>query len=385
MAKLALTDLSIRRFAPADGSPVYHWDTHTRGLGLRVTRNAKTFVVLVTSGERQSIGRYPVLSLADARTEAKRILAERTLGKRTAPSLTFPTVRERYLDACREKNRPGTVAEYKRLLEHFPFKMKIRDIQKHHVVQRLGRIAAPSERAHALVAAKVFFRWAERQGHVDVSPLGTLQAAPPTQSRDRVLSDAELKVILAATRRVPWPYGAVVQLLLLTGQRRGEIAGLRWEWVDAKERLITLPATITKNRRRTTIPYGNLTADLLKHLPRVGEFLFPAGRSHVRGHVTTTVNAWSKAKRQLDVAIAADLAEKGAPMPIPPWTLHDLRRTFATNLAALGVPVHVTEKLLNHVSGTISGVAAVYNRHAYLDEMRAAVRAWEDKLCRLKA
>lgn len=385
MAKQALTDVSIRRFPPAIGSPVYHWDTHTRGLGLRVTRSAKTFVVLVTSGERKSIGRYPVLSLAAARIEARRILAERTLGRRVAPSLTFSTVMERFLEACREKNRPGTVSEYKRLLGHFPFKGKIRDVQKHHVVQKLDKIAAPSERMHALVAVKVFFRWAERQGHVDASPLGSLQAARPTQSRERVLSDSELGVVLSAASKTPWPYGAVVQLLILTGQRRGEIAGLRWDWINEKERLITLPAAATKNRRSTTIPFGDLTADLLRQLPRVGDFLFPAGRSHVRGNATTTVNAWSKAKHQLDVAVAAELQGAGVGAPMAGWTLHDLRRTFATNLAALGVPVHVTEKLLNHISGTISGVAAVYNRHAYLDEMRAAVKAWEGKLSQLTA
>ena len=109
---------------------------------------------------------------------------------------------------------------------------------------------------------------------------------------------------------------------------------------------------------------------MLEAVPLQGDYLFPAARSHVRGKPTTTFNGWSKAKTMLDDKLVSVAA----------WTLHDLRRTFATNLAALGVPIQVTEKILNHVSGTISGVAAVYNRHTYMDEMREAVGLWEKKL-----
>ena len=104
--------------------------------------------------------------------------------------------------------------------------------------------------------------------------------------------------------------------------------------------------------------------------PRESRYLFPASRGTWRaGKATSFFNAWGKNKVALDVASG-----------ITDWTLHDLRRTFATNLAALGTPIHVTEKLLNHVSGTLSGVAAVYNRHAYIDEMRTAIEAWEKRL-----
>lgn len=105
--------------------------------------------------------------------------------------------------------------------------------------------------------------------------------------------------------------------------------------------------------------------------------MFPASRTKVRGNPTTIFNGWGKPKALLDAAIA----EAGA--AIPHWTPHDLRRTFATNLAALQAPVHVTEKLLNHVSGTVSGVAAIYNRHSYMDEMRDAVTKWDERLTAL--
>ena len=103
--------------------------------------------------------------------------------------------------------------------------------------------------------------------------------------------------------------------------------------------------------------------------PRLNEYVFPAARDRLKHKPATIFNGWSKPKVAFDKAC-----------PIAAWTLHDLRRTFATNLAALGTPIHVTEKLLNHISGTVSGVAAIYNRHAYLDEMRAAIDAWEKRL-----
>jgi integrase len=117
-----------------------------------------------------------------------------------------------------------------------------------------------------------------------------------------------------------------------------------------------------------------MVTDILNTVPRSNGYVFPAAREHVKGRAVRTINGWSNSKKAFD-----KLA------PIAPWTLHDLRRTFATNLAALGTPIHVTEKLLNHVSGTTGGLVAVYQRHAYMDEMRAAMCAWEKRLSELLA
>jgi integrase len=149
------------------------------------------------------------------------------------------------------------------------------------------------------------------------------------------------------------------------GQRRGEIAGLRYEWIDWQNRTITFPAAITKNKRAHTIPFGHRVEELLKKGKSKG-MLFPG-----RG-VDTSFDGWSKSKPRFD-----------ARCPLPHWTLHDLRRTFATNLAALCVPVHVTEKALNHVSGTTGGIVAVYQRHTYEKEVRDAMETWEDYLTEL--
>jgi len=158
------------------------------------------------------------------------------------------------------------------------------------------------------------------------------------------------------------PYGTIVQLLILTGQRRGEIAGLRRSWIDGDK--ITFPEGFTKNKLVHQIPTGSFTKELLDAIPGETDLLFPSRRSD-----DTPFNNWSKAKRMFD-----------EPIDVTDYTLHDLRRTYSSNMARLGVPIHVTERLLNHVSGTISGIGAVYNRHTYLTEMGNAVNSFDQQI-----
>jgi integrase len=162
--------------------------------------------------------------------------------------------------------------------------------------------------------------------------------------------------------KMPRQFAAIVQLLILTGARRGEIAGLRADYVSNDT--CTLPSALTKNKREHTFPLSETTSSLLSTAlqpPRTSELLFPA-----RGSFTRPFNGWSKSKVALDELSG-----------VSGWTLHDLRRTFATRLAELAVAPHVIERLLNHVTGTVSGVAAVYNRASYMAEMRAAIDLWD--------
>ncbi|MCW5688469.1 MAG: site-specific integrase [Pseudolabrys sp.] len=390
MAPFRLTDLALRALSPPGSGQQTHWDESLPGFGVRVSQGGtKTFIVMHGADRRRiSIGRYPVVSLTDARAEAKRLLAEATLGRTRPATISWEKATAEFLEMCDGRNKPRTVAGYRRLLNrHFSSleRMQMAEIRSGDVTRRLDRLKdTPSERHHAYVAVKVFFRWAMRRGYVHANPCDQVQLAPVKSERERALSDAELVTVLRAARGQPFPFGPLVQLIALTGQRRGEIATLQWDWIDTANRTITLPAAATKNRRAHTFPYGDLVAGILERLPRTSEFVFPAARPIARGRETTIFNGWGKAKDALDAAIATALAEQGhGDKLLPHWTLHDLRRTFATQLAALSIPVHVTEKLLNHVSGTISGVAAVYNRHSYMGEMRTAVAAWEARLTAL--
>ncbi len=229
-------------------------------------------------------------------------------------------------------------------------------------MRRINKLSStPSEARHAFVAIRTYLNWAVRSGYLDRNPIQGISPPPTNGSRERVLSDFELGTLYGHARAYAYPYGHIVALLILTGQRRGEIAALEWDWIDRDDRTITLPSTLTKNKRTHVFPYGELTAAILSEIPE-GQYLFPASRTHVRGRPTTIFNGWAKGKPAFDMGLQ-----------IAPYTLHDLRRTFSSNLAALATPIHVTEKLQNHVSGSPRGVAAVYNRHTYMEEMCEAI------------
>ena len=215
------------------------------------------------------------------------------------------------------------------------------------------------------MSARALFRFAVRRHLIVRSPCEGMSLPNKPTTRDRTLTDAELASVFKTAATFGYPFGPIVQLLVLTGQRRGEIGGLEWAFISEHVQTMTLPASLTKNNRQHTFPYGSICAEVLSQVPRMSErYLFPA-----RGNGEHAFSGWSKSKSAFDGVCT-----------IAPWTLHDIRRTVATNLAGLGTPPHVTERLLNHVSGTVSGVAAVYNRHAYMDEMREALDGWERKL-----
>ncbi|MDR3495114.1 MAG: tyrosine-type recombinase/integrase [Ancalomicrobiaceae bacterium] len=371
--RVHLTEIAVRALKPEPGKQFKVWDTATPGFGVLVGERSKSWIVM--HGARRAlkvIGRFPDASLATARAEAKRILATGSLAHAAAHVVRFDEAFAEYIDDLQQRSRPSTARDYKRLIaRHFDFgSTPLPEITPQRILKQLDKIKhTPSEQRYALVALKIFMTWCQRRFYLNSSPCAQLQARGAPAPRERVLTDTELATVLLEARNTPYPFGAIVELLIFTGQRRGEIAALRWEWIDDEARTITLPSSITKNKRAHTFPYGDMVAAAIATIPRFNEYVFPAARDRLKEKPATIFNGWSKPKVKLDKACS-----------IAPWTLHDLRRTFATNLAALGTPIHITEKLLNHVSGTISGVAAVYNRHAYMDEMRAAITAWERHL-----
>ena len=371
-----LTDVLVRSLKPPARGSISVFDTNMRGLCLRVSSAGTKSFCVVQGKERTRtyIGKYPVVSLAAARSECRRIVSERVLGiSKPAPSVRVAEAVEAFVEASAQKNKPRTVYDYKRLLgRHLTARLGTRSLESlgtRDIAAIIdGLKATPMEQNHAHSAIGIFLRWCLRRGYIGASPAERLQLPARTKPRARVLSDAELVAVWNSATGI---FGSVVRLCILLGQRRSEIAALKWEWIDAKNRLITLPPEHVKNNRSHTFPYGQLVAQLLDANPMVGPYVFP-GRNPARHFA-----GWSQCKSRLDKAIEA------AGYQVAPWTLHDLRRTFATNLAALAVPVHVTERLLNHVSGTVSGVAAIYNKFQYIDEMRAAIDLWEERLLSL--
>lgn len=326
-----------------DGTKVKHFDDGLPNFGVRVYKSGVSFVVMKGNDRRmKTIGRYPNMSLKEARIRAVQSLNE------TDPyirSKSVETAITDFLDSSAKRNKPRTTSDYKRLLtRHFPNGM-LRHITRTQLLARLEQLSkTPGEQAHASTAFNVFLNWCVSSGHLESNPILGLKRQGRINRKDRVLSDAELRQLYVAAQFAEEPFGSIVQLLILTGLRRGEVVALQPEWISD---VITIPSSHTKNGREHSLPFGGLTKPLLKNLP-------------------LTFNGWGKSKKRLDETIE-----------IEPYTLHDLRRTFASNHARLGTPIHVTEKMLNHVSGSFSGVAGIYNRYSYLDEMREACGKYE--------
>ncbi|MDP6708258.1 MAG: integrase arm-type DNA-binding domain-containing protein, partial [Alphaproteobacteria bacterium] len=343
MPKAKLTDITIRSLKPPKKGQTTYWDQNLGGFGVRVSQGGtKTFLVMHgTNRRRTTLGRYPILTLSDARTEAKRLMAEITLGKLRLASVSFLEAQKQFLAASRQKNKPNTVYRYQRHLErHFPFgSTLLTDISTDDVMRRINRLRdTPSEQNHAFMVARTFFRWAARNRLIDRSPLEGLSLPSPIGSRERVLSENELKLFYTKALSHPYPFGPIIALLVLTGARRTEVASLEWEWIDHKDRTITLPSTITKNNITHTFPFGHHVAAVFEKLPRIYGYVFPAHNQ--RSETTTVFNGWSKAKTVFDEGLQ-----------LAPYTLHDLRRTFVSTLdLSPKAPSFIRRVLLLHNS-----------------------------------
>lgn len=239
------------------------------------------------------------------------------------------------------------------------------------IIDRIAARGAGIQANRAFAYLRAMFNWTVERGRLPVSPIA---GKPPTRERprDRVLNNDEVRWLWRACDEIEWPFGPLVKLVLLTAQRRDEVASLEWSELDLKKRLWTMPREKAKNDRAHEVQLSDLALELLNSIPRIGHNLVFTSTG------TTPVSGFSRAKRRLDAAmVAAKHEELGAKCePIAKWTLHDLRRTAATGIARLNFPPHVIDRLLNHLSGAIRGVAAVYNRFEYIDERRAALEAW---------
>lgn len=383
MSKQTLTDVAIRKLAPPESGQLEVWDARVPGFGVRISpKGTRSFVLLYRmSGKprRLTLGRYPVLSLSDARTQAQVALAEIAAGRdpgslrRAAKvgdstegySLVFDLFIDEFITKyAAPKNRDWRETQRLFNREFIPIwrGRDIREITKRDVATVIDAMVArgsPGAANHALAAVRRLFNWAVERGLLEHSPVQGLR--PPTRlvSRDRVLTDAELIAVWKAAADEGYPFGAIVQLLVLTGQRRGEVAGMRWRDIDAETRTWTLPGELNKSGRAHVLPLTDQAVALIQALPRLSdELVFPSRSSKSN----SPVSGIGKAKARINTASGVE-----------DWRLHDIRRTVATGMARLKVPPHVVEKVLNHSSGTFSGV---YNRFGYLDEMREALEAW---------
>ncbi len=367
----ALTDQAVKKLKPANKRYEVR-DASARGLGIRIAPSgSKTwFAMKRVNGKnvRATLGHYPSMSLAQARADSVVVLnqmAQGTYAKQKSSGL-FDDLFEEWLKRDQSDNRTHKEVERSMRKDAVPAWQgrHVDTITRPEIIALLDRVVdreAKSQANRLLTNIKRFFNWCIERGELEHSPAAKVRPPSKKVSRDRVLSENELAEVWQAASETPYPFGPMFQLLILTGQRRNEVARAEWNEFDLEAGTWTIPASRAKNGQKHIVHLGDEALALLAGIPRLesSPYLFTTTG-------TTPVSGFSKAKVALDQACG-----------VTDWRIHDLRRTFATvTTGNLGIAPHVIDKVLNHVNGAVKGVAAVYQRAQYMDERRATMEAW---------
>lgn len=366
MPKTALSDAGLRSLPLPPSGQADYWDISFKGglFGCRVSQGGTKTFQLKHRNRRYTIGQYPTLKLAEARIEARKLLAEFTLGKTSPKAVSYVKAVEGFVEEKRKSRRSSTADAYEGLLKRLPFQDQVGAITHEEVERKLKKIKTHGAYNHHLVALKVFFNWCiKRRYRLDNPTLGLSKYARP--KKKRILTDDELVMVWNATFGIETDFGEIVRLLILLGQRRNEMASLRETYYSDNAQILVLPGEVTKNGHAHALPIGAMAAAIFAkriRQERPSTLLFQAAGSD------KFFSAWSKNKKALD-----KLA------PIAPWTLHDLRRTLRTGLGRLGVRPDIAERVLNHVSSRTE-VEDTYDLNLYLPELRDAMEKWEAHL-----
>jgi integrase len=413
---MKLTKTTVAKLAlPPGKTEAIFFDDDMPGFGLRLRAGGSaSWIAQYRIGPKQSratLGKLATLDPDEARKAARKVLAKADLGedhqaqrraREAKAALTFGAVADLYIKrAVETSQRPKTQAERRRHLDRDwrPFRSRpVHEIDRRDVAARLQVVAeehGPIASNRARGTLSTFFAWAIAQGLSDTNPVIGTAPVGTERARDRVLTTAEIRSIWRAAGDDD--HAQILRLLLLTGQRRNEVAGLGWSELDLDAAMWTLPRERSKNGRPHDVPLSDQAIAILRALQikRNGlkEDDARLKRVLVFGQGKGAFSGWSKCKERLDGRMARQRAERrlGRPLtkgekPEPgdrlaPWTLHDLRRTTVTGMNELGIAPHVVEAVVNHLSGRArAGVAGVYNRATYLPEKRAALARWAEHL-----
>ena len=367
-----LTDKLLRGLKAPKSGQVDVWDDLLPSFGVRVgTTGRKSFFVGTRiRGKYRRITLkppYDQLSLADARERAKLIMADAQAGvgpelrKKREEKGTFGAVAAAFMQDFAHSHR--TRDEMQRKIDVDLAEWHDRQITEitRKDIKELIRVKArtspiAANRLLSLIAK--ILNWAVKEELIEASPAIQIDRPGQEMERERSLTADEIKIAWEAFDRLGYPFGPLFKMLLVTGQRRGEVAGMKWSEITADGWRI--PGERAKNSKGHLVPLSSLAREILDGVPEIGELVF-------RSHSDTPFQGWSRPAKRLQKLCG----------PMEPWHLHDLRRTFATHLRSLGIDRLVVSKLLNHAEG---GVTSIYDRYTADPEQAAAMERWANRL-----
>ena len=380
MAKAEFSARWVESVKPPEKTQVDYFDTKPPGVGLRVSNSGRKtwFVMYRSSGRlrRLTLGTYPALSLADARSQAT--IAKHTVAQGEDPATkkqqarTAPTVAhlaEQYIDLyakVRKKSwRDDERLLHKEVLPHWGHR-KAYDVTRRDVIALLDRIVergAPILANRILALISKLFNWAISRDLLEHNPCYQVKAPSKENQRDRVLTDDEIRLVWDASKHLSPIPSAQISMRLLTAQRGGELQTMRWEDLELDTGWWTIPAHITKNGLSHRVPLSAPVLEIL-HLLQADtadeQWVFPSPKR--QGQPLASMYKPVRAIKEL-TGIS--------------FVLHDLRRTAASNMTSMGISRLVVGKILNHAE---SGVTRVYDRHSYDAEKREALEMWGRKV-----
>jgi len=381
MPRRKLNDAFLRTVKPPAKGQEEHWDTLTPGFGVRVSYGGrKAFVVLTRiNGKlcRFTVGTYPKMGLGEARDEAQQIIKDAAKGispkereaeerrkAKTAQRNTFGAVAEEFMaDHARNLRTRGEMQRMINvdLLPEWGDK-PISSITRADVKAVLREKArkAPIAANRLLSLISKIFGWALDEEIIQASPAVRLRRPAEEQERERSLTDEEIRQLWPVFTSLGYPFGHGLKFLLVTGQRRGEVSGMKWTEIDNDG--WNIPGSRAKSKQGHRVPLSTLALEILEESPHIGDYVFMSGRG------LNPLEGWEGAKRRVDSFLKK---------PIEDWRIHDLRRTMATQMRSLGIDRLVVSKLLNHAE---SGVTKTYDRYAADPEKVAAMERWSDRL-----
>ena len=410
MADLKLSDqLVVALTCPAGRKDVLFFDSEVRGFGLRVTAaGARVFLYQYRVGptvRRLRLGTWPALTthkarkLAEthrgtihgggdpvgARREKHAAAAAAEVGRKAQEAddaLTFPRLVHEWQEKGVAHRRPRYVQDAGIRLGIYFSAWRDRpasSITRADAIRAIDEVQAKRGTISArrgMAYARACYGWAVRRDLLQANPFQGIAAPGQENPRDRVLSAGEMAAIWQAAGKLGPFHQPFFRLLILTLQRREEVAGMRWSEISPDGLTWTVPATRAKNGRAHLVHLAPAARAILEAVPRMGDndLVFP-------GRGDRSISGFSNIKRAVDAEIRQDRQEKGLkPADLPEWRFHDFRRTGVTTLAGLGFAPHVCDRLLNHLTGAIQGVAAVYQRAEFLAERQAALEAWAENV-----